>query len=459
MSRRPDTPFNFLNSLRGRLIAASLLTLPLFTGASGLLLERAFKDSLIAGELEQLQSQFYVLLGAAELQDGELYMPAQLPDPRYSGINSGLYGQIAVAGSGEPPWQVQWQSESARLLGHPLPVSKAPYRLNYKRLSSDKQLFRFTRDLQWLNANDQPISLRVEIFHSRDSYKQQLKTYRQQLWYGLAMLSMGLLLIQLAILAWGLRPLRRLTRQIRRLPGTPRQRLSGRYPDEIRPLTDSLNDLLSSEQQQRERYKNTLGDLAHSLKTPLAILQGEVQQEQQNLPLMREQLERMGAIIRHQLQRAVLQTDQKRHSDLDIAPVAERLCAAMSKVYRDKNIHFDIDILADTRYPIESQDLFEMLGNLIENACKYGRDQVTIRAATLAESLLITVADNGPGVASEQRHTILQRGARADTAQPGQGIGLAVATDIISAYRGSLDITRSKSLGGAEFQVRLPITS
>lgn len=445
-----------LNSLQGRFILASLLCLPLFIFASGLLLERAFKDSLWVSEQEQLQSQLYILLGSAEVAEGQLWLPEQLPEPRYTAIDSGLYATISRA-SKDTDWQSLWQSPSASMLDHALPNNTTAFKTDQRYMTALAQYFRLTFDVSWQDESGNALALRFDIYHSRATYTQQLKHFRQQLWYGLSFLAMGLLTIQVLIMRWGLSPLKRLVKELKRLPRRNQQQLTGVYPDEITPITDSLNEVLANEQQQRERYKNTLGDLAHSLKTPLAILQGELQQPQHNNALMADQIERMGTIIRHQLQRAVLQTNAKRHSPEAIEPIVKRLCNAMSKVYRDKNINFSIDVDASERYAIESQDLFELLGNLIENACKYGKDQVAISAHRDADNLLITVADNGEGVALKQQHTILQRGARADTVQPGQGIGLAVTTDIVSAYNGSIETCRSPSLGGAQFQVRLPL--
>ena len=446
----------FLNSLQGRFIAASLLFLPLFIGGSGLLLEQAAKDNLLLAEREQLQSQLYILLGSAEVQDGQLWLPEQLPEPRYSVLDSGLYAQI-ISPDNDAAWKPRWQSISAKMLNSTLPSNASKsFSTNFQKLDTLKHYFRQTYDLSWEDDSGSSLPLRFEIFHDRTPYNQQLQHFRQQLWYGLSVLAMILLTIQVGIMRWGLNPLKRLVKDLKAMPQKDTQRLSGDYPDEISPITDSLNEVLDNEQQQRERYKNTLGDLAHSLKTPLAILQGELQQNT-NAEIMSEQIERMNTIIRHQLQRAVLQTNHQHRAHEDVRPIVQRLCTAMGKVYRDKGIEFDIHIAQGTSYPIESQDLFELLGNLIENACKYGHNMVVISAATLTESLIITVADNGKGVDAKQQQSILQRGARADTAKPGQGIGLAVTTDIVSAYGGSLDVENSEKYGGAEFRVRLPI--
>lgn len=453
-------PARALFSLQGRFIIASLLCLPLFIAASGLLLERAFKDSLITNEQEQLNSQLYILLGAAEVQQRQLLLPEQLHEPRYNVVDSGLYATVSTPTQVQPGdvtnWKQLWQSESISILNLTLPYNTVVFATDQRLMENTGGYFRLTYDLSWMDDNQNALPLRFQIYHSQKAYHQQVKKYRQQLWYGLSFLAMGLLTIQVIIMRWGLRPLKRLAKELRRLSLGEQSRLAGHYPDEITPVTNSLNEVLHHEQRQRERYRNTLGDLAHSLKTPLAIVQGELQRDSINTQLANEQLERMDNIIRHQLQRAVLQTSQKLHAPQPIRPVVQRLCNAMAKVYQDKNIRFDIDIADDLAYPIESQDLFELLGNLIENACKYGHDRIAISARDQGGDLFVIVADNGPGINSDSLDVILQRGARADTAKPGQGIGLAVTTDVVSAYGGSIRAGNSADLGGAEFEVVLP---
>ena len=459
-----SNPARALFSLQGRFILASLLCLPLFIGASGLLLERAFKDSLITSEQEQLNSQLYILLGAAEVQQGQLFLPDQLQEPRYNVLDSGLYATVSTPSEVQPEnfthWKQLWQSESISILNLTLPYNTLAFATDQRLLETAGEYFRLTYDLSWMDDTQQTLPLRFQIYHSQKAYNQQVNKYRQQLWYGLSFLAMGLLTIQVVIMRWGLRPLKRLAKELKRLSLGEQSRLTGHYPDEITAVTNSLNEVLHHEQRQRERYRNTLGDLAHSLKTPLAIIQGELQKELQgssiNTQLANEQLERMENIIRHQLQRAVLQTQQTLHVPQALLPVTQRLCNAMGKVYRDKDIRFDIDVNPALTYPIESQDLFELLGNLIENACKYGRDHIAVSARNQNSDLLITVADNGLGISDQAESIILQRGARADTAMPGQGIGLAVTTDIVSAYNGSIRVGNSETLGGAEFQILLP---
>ncbi len=436
----------FIYSLQGRLLLASIFCLPLFIGASGWLLDRAFQNNLRSAEAEQLKTQLYILLGAAEWKDNKLTLPDRLADPRFSSITSGLYGQVTLNSA------LVWRSSSAQLLTTPLPSIEQSHTVNQESFDETENLFRFCYDLSWEDDNRVEQPLRFQLFHTRDQFLARLKSYRQQLWGGLVPLALGLLFIQLMILRWGLRPLSKLAKDINSLPHTQGQQLMGDYPAEIMPVTESLNQVLKSEQLQQQRYKNTLGDLAHSLKTPLSIIQGE---DTEKSSVVTEQLNRMNNIIRHQLQRAVIQSHHPLRQQQLIRPVVQRLCGAMQKVYRDKKIEIDIDIAKDLSYPIDSQDLFEILGNVIENACKYGKKKILIGAGIQGDTLKVTVGDDGDGIA-ENASDILQRGTRMDTAKPGQGLGLAIATDIISAYDGSLDISQCATLGGASFTITLP---
>jgi len=441
-----NTPW-LTRSLQGRLLIASIFCLPLFIGASGVLLDRAFQENLRGAEAAQLKTQLYILLGAAEWQDDTLTLPEELSDPRFSSVTSGLYGQVTRSN------QILWQSKSAQLLDTALPIIDLPHAAGQEQFDVAAVLFRLSYDLIWEDDHGVEQPLRFQIFHRQDQFMSGLKKYRQQLWYSLTPLAIGLLLIQLMIMRWGLQPLSLLAQDIKALPHRQDHQLTGDYPTEIASVTDSLNQVLDSEQRQRQRYQNTLGDLAHSLKTPLAIIQGE---DIGKSPVITEQLERMNNIIRHQLQRAVIQGQHQLRKQEPIRPVIERLSHAMDKVYRDKNLHIDIQMPQDLSCTVETPDLFELFGNIIENACKYGQKNIRIDGTTINHTVQISIADDGNGITTDNKTNVLRRGARIDTVQPGQGLGLSISTDIISAYDGSLDIFKDTSLGGACFVVTLP---
>ena len=164
----------------------------------------------------------------------------------------------------------------------------------------------------------------------------------------------------------------------------------------------------------------------------------------------------MSAIVDHQLKRASAQvTHTHSHNLIDLTPLFDRIINAMVKVYQSKGIRCESHLPETLKFPGDEGDMMELIGNLVDNACKYGRSKVIISAKIEARELIVMIEDDGPGIPQAIHQTILTRGARADTATPGQGIGLAVAVDILSSYGGSLDIITS-SLGGAAFSLRMP---
>lgn len=218
--------------------------------------------------------------------------------------------------------------------------------------------------------------------------------------------------------------------------------------------------MLDSEKAQRTKYKNTLGDLAHSLKTPLAIVRSILESqsalgESQSKQTIDEQVNRMSEIIGHQLRRATNVSTNVNQRLTNLHSISARLGGALEKVYRDKNITFTNSVSEDDCSLIEEQDAMELIGNILENAFKYGHQQVMISSEKDGNNITLYISDDGPGVSADKRSAILTRGARADTATAGQGIGLAISIDILSSYGGSLEIDDS-TLGGARFEISLP---
>ncbi|MDM3870322.1 ATP-binding protein [Porticoccus sp. W117] len=440
----------WLHSLAGRFVLASLLLLPLFLGLSGLALERSFRHSQESALEEQLKSTVYLLMGAAELEGEQLWMPEQLTEPRLNQLNSGL---LATIGDNQ---QVLWQSASS--LATTLPPSTNSLRTGqqqFQKPASDEQrYYQFHYDVSWQQASGDSRQLRFSVAQDRTPMHTQLSAYRQQLWQWLGGLGLFLLAIQLLIMRWGLQPLRRVAEDLQAIEQGEQQQLQGNYPREITPVTENLNRVLESQHQQRERYRNTMADLAHSLKTPLAVMRGQLQGDGSDVD-MDQQLERMDQIVRHQLQRAVGGSSAS-HQLLPVEPVVQRLVSTLEKIYQSSDIQFTTELDTNCQFRGDEADLMELLGNLLDNACKYGAGKVTVGAELDGKRLQLTVDDNGSGVPPQQRQAILQRGTRADTSQAGQGIGLAVVLDIVSGYGGELHIEPSP-LGGARFRVVLPI--
>lgn len=451
-----------LNSLAARLLLASALLLPLFLGLTGIFLDSAFQRSLSAAEAERLRGQLFLLFSVAEMTlddeqpDAQLSMPPVLLEPDFERLNSGLYAFI-YDGEGE----LLWHSKSATALEPPPFERFAPRRttgeLTLRETEVDGQPHVSAHyDVLWEDELEREHPLRFALLYSRSYYAAELAAYRGQLWRWLGAAALLLLLAQSAILHWGLRPLARLAAALKAMQSGATSGLAGQHPRELQQVVDNLNQVLEREQALRQRYRDSLGDLAHSLKTPLAVLQSKLAEPDDTLRrTLDEQLARMNQVVQYQLQRPLSDRQSGLHRQVPVAATVERLIAALQKVYSGKQMAVSSDLSPDAIFNGDDQDLLELLGNLLDNAFKYGRSQVAVAAHRQGGQLQISVGDDGPGVPEEQRPRILQRGQRLDRVQPGQGIGLAVCTDIVHSYAGSLSVG-THPLGGAQFSLTLP---
>lgn len=296
--------------------------------------------------------------------------------------------------------------------------------------------------------------------HEATEFKAELKAYRNELWRWLGAAGIFLLIAQTLILHWGLRPLGKLAVALKKMQSGDTRNIAGEHPKELQKIVDNLNQVLEREQALRQRYRNSLADLAHSLKTPLAVLQGKLGQgaeaDSELQQIVSEQVARMNQVVTYQLQRAVSSQQQGSFRRTRIDPIAQRLFAALQKVYAHKQMQQTLALAPDSIVAGDEQDVMELLGNLLENAFKYGHRQVRMSSSVQENRLCIDIDDDGPGVPADQTERILERGQRLDTNQPGQGIGLAVAAEIIRSYEGDIQVSRS-DLGGARFSIRLPL--
>lgn len=447
-------------SLNTRLLLASSVVLAAFLGITGLVLDRAFRASADTALRDRLQGYVYALLAASDLDArGKLHLPAELPDPRFSLIGSGLYAEV-VDGSGRPAWR------SKSLLGLTIPFASIPVvgEREFVQLAVDRDLpllsLAFTVSWQANGTSDRRYTYRVA--ENLLSFNAEVSRFRQNLWGWLAGAAILLLLVQGAILRWSLAPLRRVAEDVRAIETGIAQRLNGDYPRELRNLTDNLNGLLTSADNHLKRYRDSLGNLAHSLKTPLAVLRGAVDGETNDAALRaiaREQLTGMTQLIEYQLQRAAASGRMPLAAPVEVKPVVEKIIAALTKVYMDKGVNVTFDMDATAAFHGDAGDLTEMLGNLLDNAFKWCRQQVRVTAqimqptGALPPLLEISVADDGPGIPADLKTRVLLRGARADETTPGHGLGLAMVQDTVALYHGEL-VLETSPLGGLAVRLR-----
>jgi two-component system sensor histidine kinase PhoQ len=309
--------------------------------------------------------------------------------------------------------------------------------------------------VNWATDNRE-LALTFNIITDLRSFDRQLAEYRTTLLSWLVAMGVLLLVTQAVILRWGLSPLRKVGRELSLIESGEQQQIKEDYPREIERLTDNINILLQQEREQKTRYRNALGDLAHSLKTPLAVLQGALTGHRSNQPgeAMQEQITRMNSIVEYQLQRAATAGAASIGKSVDVCSVVERILKSLQKVYQDKPVNVVVDIEKDTTFRGDEGDLMEVLGNLLENAFKWAEQVIEIKAYNDDGKCHISVADDGPGVARSKVDDILKRGVRADESIAGHGIGLSIVQNIVDAYHGRLTITKSRA-GGAGVHVVL----
>ncbi|WP_296808696.1 ATP-binding protein [Thiocapsa sp.] len=443
-------------SLRARVVASAAAVLAVFILLTSLALERAFRDTAESSREERLLAQIFLLMAAAEAENDGLVFPDALAEARFSLPGSGLYARVFDMSD-----RLIWESASAIGIPEPSPMELLPgqRRLELRRGADGEGYLVEGFGVSW-ETGELPRHYVFVVAEDMAAFNEEVGRFRASLAVWLGAMALLMLTALVLILAWGLAPLRRVSAEVAAIESGQQDKILGRYPTEISTLTDNLNGLLAHAQARQMRLDNALGDLAHSLKTPLAVMRGAVGDAgsgQDTRALMEEQLGRMDNIVAHQLQRARTGTAPASilAPPVPIRRVAERLLASLAKVYRDKGVEVTLAVPQDLQINGVEADLMEMLGNLLDNAFKWSRTEVRIGARMSKGLLVIAIEDDGPGIPPRDAERLLARGARADEAVPGHGIGLAMAREICEAYGGRLSV-ESSTLGGARICLNLP---
>lgn len=445
------------NSLRMRLMFGAAMTVLLFMLALFPALQQVFTAALEESIKHRLAADASSLISAARVVDGELRMPEKLPDEEYDTLVARQLGFIYNSAG-----VLLWRSRSAE-------QEIIDYRPRYDghghdflRISDSEGREYFVYDVEIDLLRGQSAAYSIVTMQPVSDYQVMYDELRRQLYVWLAFALLLLLGFLWFGLGWGIRSLRSVSAELDQVESGTRMSLSDQHPRELLRLTRSLNRLLESERQQSERYRHSLDDLAHSLKTPLAVLQGlgEViaaqPENSQHAKTLQGQVSRMSQQISYQLQRASLRKSGLLRYRVKLRPLLDSLMEALDKVYLGKQVKVTCDFSLELRIPVEQAALLELLGNLLENAYRLCISEILIRAQIIDNYCELTVEDDGPGVPKHQRERILQRGARLDAQHPGQGIGTAVVKEIIDSYSGQLFVEESE-LGGAQFRILFPL--
>jgi signal transduction histidine kinase len=432
------------------LIAAGWITILLLVG--GVALDRTLAALVTDQFDDQLDYSLNAMLGAAEIDDqGDVRFNRPLGDQRFLEPNSGFYWQISGEGHDDWPSRSLWDRRLEPNFGQ-------EYREPYYHDSlefADEPLRVVERTIR-LPGSD--IQWHFIVAAARAELDEQIAGIRSILAWSFAVLGIGLFLMAMAQTWYGLSPLRRVRRAIARIRTTGRNRVTDPLPLEVQPMVEELNALLAHSEKQAEEARTHAGNLAHALKTPLTVLTNAASAHDVDLDktvlreasTMRRQVDHHLARSRAVGRRAV---GLARANVMDSAEAVER---AVGRLYPE--VRFDVDGSREAQVAVERQDLDEILGNLIENAAKYGGGSafVTVDAEPEAELCAIWVEDDGAGIPAEQRAALFSRGARLDTEKPGTGLGLAIVRDVVEIYGGSVELGESEDLGGLMVRLMLP---
>ncbi len=431
------------------LIAAGWITILLLVG--GIALERTL-TALVTNQFdEQLEYSLTAMKGSAEIDPfGEVYFNRILGDQRFLEPNSGLYWQISGDGFEPYPSRSLWD-QRLEILDE---VASEP--VFYDSGQFGEEELRIVQ--QTVNLPGSDTQWQFAVAAARDELDAQVAGIRSILAWSFAVLGIGLFLMAMAQTWYGLGPLRRIRNAIAHIRTTGSNRVTDPLPLEVQPMVEELNALLAHSERQAEEARTHAGNLAHALKTPLTVLTNAATARSPDLDgtVLREAAV-MQRQVDHHLARA--RAVGRRAIGLARTPVmtcAEAVVRAVERLHPD--VRFDVTGAREAKVAIEKQDLEEILGNVIENAAKYGGGSVFVTVDAEPEHAMCTIwiEDDGAGIPEEQRSAIFGRGARLDTEKPGTGLGLAIVRDVVEIYGGSVELGESEDLGGLLVKLRLP---
>lgn len=319
-----------------------------------------------------------------------------------------------------------------------------------------QSLIMYTRVFEWQGRR-----IAISVAEDLTPLENDMREFRNRY----ALVSLAALALLLALQAWlvrrGLRPLHRARMELKQLEQGEVARLSEEVPAELSPLVNELNRLLTAMTQRLARSRQALGNLAHALKGPLTLLTHEVEDEKTvaaaSRQAMTEQLRTMKHLIERELKRARLSGTALPGLRFDFAAEAPALVETLKALYRDKPLAINLRLPSAVTFPADREDMLELLGNLLDNACKWGRREVLLEVTVTESAVTLRVHDDGPGCPDENLSALAQRGTRLDESTPGQGLGLAIAMQTATDYGGRISFGRSEILGGFLATVRLPL--
>ena len=450
-----------LNSLAARLIAAAAIWTMLGLAVGGYFLSGAFRTTVLENFDASLRADMDGLIAAAGPdENGGVVLEDRFINHRFERVYSGLYYQIKPVAAGQPGGQI-----SRSLFDHGLVPNdeqkQGPLTYGYAAGPENQNLRVLSQRVEFPIAStpDQNDTRAYTFMVGADlaAVEAESRAFNGTLIWSFLLLGLGLVVAILLQVRIGLQPLRRLKDALHRIRDGKAQRLEGEFPAEIAPLAAELNSLIEHSAEIVARARTHVSNLAHFLKTPLSVLASEADAEPGLLAdQVRRQVEVMRRQVDHYLTRArAAGSVNVLGNRTAVQPVLHDLARVLSRIHAARDIVVDADCPPDLCFRGERQDLEEMAGNLMDNACKWARHRVKVRAVATGARLVLTVEDDGPGLSPQDRSRVGERGERLDETVPGSGFGLAIVRDISKLY-GGFFVLEASELGGLKTVLTLP---
>ena len=461
------TPFAWRQSLRIRLLIGTLFWIAAAILVAGWGLGTLFRQHVETQFHAELRTHLDQLTAHLTLDaQGRAQLALPLSEPRFGRPYSGYYWQVdAIGPTGASIAPALLRSRSLWDVALAVPedaLAEGDIHLHQIVGPQGKHLGLVERSVRIDDGADgKPHTLRLLAAADTDLMAEPVSRFNSALWLALGVLGAGLVLAAIVQVSVGLSPLRALCSALSRVRGGQTQRLDGDFPVEVMPLVEEFNTVLAHNADVVERARTHAGNLAHALKTPLSVLANAAQtQKQQDPELARLVVEQIGVARRqvdyHLARAQSAATTRVPGAKTVLLPVVEGLVRVMQRIHAQREITIAVQPWSGAlAFRGESQDLQEMLGNLLDNACKWAAHRVEISAHTDGATFTLTLDDDGPGLDEPQREAVMRRGVRADEQVPGSGLGLAIVDDLVRLYGGQIELLDSP-LGGLRAILTLP---
>ncbi|KKW92168.1 histidine kinase [Sphingobium chungbukense] len=437
-------------SLSRRMIGIAALWISLLLLGGGLALDRVLSDAITRNFDDGMNYVLTAMIASAEIgPDGEVLFNREPADQRFLEPNSGLYYQIS--GKGHEDWRSRSLWDRA-LRVKPEHQDDAPHIYDSNQFPGE-DLRILERSIVLPGSNTRWMFM---VAQAREGLDAQIKTLRSTLFESFALLALGLIVLATLQTIYGLRPLRKVRHEIVRMRAGEKNRVTEPMPAEVLPMVEELNALLAHNERQAEEARTHAGNLAHALKTPLTVIMNAATAQSPDLgdTVIREATTMRRQVDHHLARARAVGRRGAAQSRAEVWPSLDAVERAVRRLYPD--VRIDMDGVKDAAVRVERQDLDEMLGNLIENAAKYGGGSVFATVGRRGAMVEILVEDDGMGIAQADRTRIFDRGVRLDSGKPGTGLGLAIVRDVAEIYGGSVALEESEDLGGVLVRLRLP---